>query len=171
MRKFLLLSFLATVNMAIAFVPSISLKRVHTAPALINFAFNSASRGTKTTNAFSGRSRNCNKKYLLYDSTKMSEFSSAASNYPAFLLFYEETVPFGSPMSLDQFLQYEPVDALIQQEQLLADDVSDIWISLWGCNCKCLYEEEAYKTFIEVYNSKKAASWLNFVWVYSRRPL
>ena len=60
--------------------------------------------------------------------------------------FYNEIVPFGSALSLDQFLQHDDMEALISKRLLLFDEVSDIWISLWGCNCKCLNEEEAFLT-------------------------
>ena len=76
--------------------------------------------------------------------------SYSQSDKSASDLFYSEIVPFGSALSIDQFLQHEDIEALISQKLLLFDEVSDIWISLWGCNCKCLSEEEAFLTLCTV---------------------
>lgn len=87
------------------------------------------------------------------DKLGVSDLSVASPVESSFLLFYEETVPFGSALSLDQFLQHQEVEGLIERRQLLVDDVSDIWISLWGCNCKCLSEGDAFQTLCAVYES------------------
>ena len=81
--------------------------------------------------------------YRLFNSNRgiSSQSDKLAADF-----FYNEIVPFGSALSLDQFLQHDDIETLISQGLLLFDEVSDIWISLWGCNCKCLSEEEAFLT-------------------------
>lgn len=68
----------------------------------------------------------------------------------SFTEFYDVTVSFGSSMSLDQFILHQTVETALAQRMLDIDDVSDVWILLWGCNCKCLTEEEAFQTFCAV---------------------
>jgi hypothetical protein len=76
-----------------------------------------------------------------------------------FYTFYEETVPFGSEMSLNQFLTHPYVeDQLLLSIKkkssggLTLDRISDIWIDLWSCNCMCISEEKAYQTLCALFN-------------------
>jgi hypothetical protein len=73
-------------------------------------------------------------------------------NIDLFAEFYDATVSFGSSMSLDQFFLHQNVESMLAQRMVDADDISDVWISLWGCNCKCLTEEEAFQTFCAISN-------------------
>ena len=70
----------------------------------------------------------------------------------SFAEFYDATVSFGSSLSLDQFYLHQKVESMLAQRMLDTDDISDVWISLWGCNCKCLTEEEAYQTLCALNN-------------------
>lgn len=84
---------------------------------------------------------------------EIREISNVAFNMKdrdSFAEFYDATVSFGSSMSLDQFILHQTVESMLVQRMLDIDDVSDIWILLWGCNCKCLTEEEAFQTFCAV---------------------
>lgn len=69
--------------------------------------------------------------------------------------FYEENVSCGSAMSLDMFLTSSKIELMLEKKALTIDEVSDVWISLWGCNCKCLTEVEAFETIIAIYDLKK----------------
>jgi hypothetical protein len=69
--------------------------------------------------------------------------------------FYEENVSCGSAMSLDVFLMSSKIERMLEKKVLTIDEVSDVWISLWGCNCKCLTEEEAFETISAIYDLKK----------------
>jgi hypothetical protein len=76
-----------------------------------------------------------------------------------FYNFYEETVPFGSEMSLNQFLTHPYVeDQLLLSVKkkssggLTLDRISDIWIDLWSCNCMCISEEKAYQTLCALFD-------------------
>lgn len=81
------------------------------------------------------------------------EFLSVEKEY--FSEFYEESVSCGSAMSLDVFLTSSKIDLMLEKRILTIDEVSDVWISLWGCNCKCLTEEEAFETISAIYDLKK----------------
>lgn len=72
-----------------------------------------------------------------------------------FSKFYEDNVSFGSSMSLDVFLINGKIELMLDEKELTTDEVSDVWIDLWGCNCKCLTEEEAFETINAIYNLKK----------------
>lgn len=85
--------------------------------------------------------------------TMVGEFLLAEKIY--FSMFYEENVSCGSAMSLDVFLMSSKMERMLEKKVLTIDEVSDIWISLWGCNCKCLTEEEAFETISAIYDLKK----------------
>jgi hypothetical protein len=85
--------------------------------------------------------------------TIVGEFLLAEKKY--FSEFYEENVSCGSAMSLDVFLMSSKIDLMLEKKVLTVDEVSDVWISLWGCNCKCLTEEEAFETISAIYDLKK----------------
>ena len=92
------------------------------------------------------------------ESKETSNIEVEAEGRESFAQFYEATVSFGSPMSLDQFLMHQRVELMLAQRLLDTDDISDVWISLWGCNCKCLTEEEAFQTLCAVYDLKMISS-------------
>lgn len=78
--------------------------------------------------------------------------------------FYEETVPFGSGMSLNDFQTYPYVEQqlLLSEKKVIKDDmtmssdrISDVWIDLWSCNCMCLSEGQAYQTLCTLFDENK----------------
>jgi hypothetical protein len=76
-----------------------------------------------------------------------------------FYAFYEETVPFGSEMSLNQFLTHPYIeDQLLlslkkkSDKGLSLNKISDIWIDLWSCTCMCISEEKAYQTLCVLFD-------------------
>lgn len=89
------------------------------------------------------------------DNSSQSDLLGKMFDRTVFNTFFDGIVPFGSGLSLDQFLQHEGLEMSSSQGLLLVDEVSDIWISLWGCNCKCLSEEEAFETLCAVYEYLK----------------
>ena len=82
-----------------------------------------------------------------------SEFLQAEKKY--FSEFYEDNVSCGSSMSLDVLLMSRKIEMMLNEKVLTIDEVSDVWISLWGCNCKCLTEEEAFETIGAIYDLNK----------------
>ena len=85
--------------------------------------------------------------------TTTVEIMQAEKKY--FSKFYEDNVSYGSSMSLDVFLINEKIELMFNEKLLTTDEVSDVWIDLWGCNCKCLTEEEAFETINAIYDLKK----------------
>ena len=85
--------------------------------------------------------------------TTTVEIRQAEKKY--FSKFYEDNVSYGSSMSLDVFLINEKIELMLNEKLLTTDEVSDVWIDLWGCNCKCLTEEEAFETINAIYDLKK----------------
>lgn len=76
-----------------------------------------------------------------------------------FYSFYEETVPFGSEMSLNQFLTHPYIEDQLMltvkqksEKGLSLDKISDVWIDLWSCNCMCISEEKAYQTLCALFD-------------------
>jgi hypothetical protein len=47
---------------------------------------------------------------------------------------------------------------ILSEKIITADEISDLWISLWACNCKGLTEEEAYQTLNTILESKRATN-------------
>jgi hypothetical protein len=89
---------------------------------------------------------------FLDESKEISNIENDVKERDSFAEFYDATVSFGSSMSLDQFFLHQKVELMLAQRMLDTDDISDVWISLWGCNCKCLTEEEAFQTLCAVNN-------------------
>jgi hypothetical protein len=89
---------------------------------------------------------------FLDESKEISNIEHDVKERDSFAEFYDATVSFGSSMSLDQFFLHQKVELMLAQRMLDTDDISDVWISLWGCNCKCLTEEEAFQTLRAVNN-------------------
>ena len=75
-----------------------------------------------------------------------------------FLKFYEDNVSCGSSMSLEVFLMNGMIESMLNEKVLTADEVSDVWIELWGCNCKCLTEKEAFETISAIHDLKKVST-------------
>jgi hypothetical protein len=89
---------------------------------------------------------------FLDESKEISKIEHDVKERDSFAEFYDATVSFGSSLSLDQFFLHQKVELMLAQRMLDTDDISDVWISLWGCNCKCLTEEEAFQTLCAVNN-------------------
>ena len=61
-----------------------------------------------------------------------------------FSAFYRRTVKPGKEMRLDQFLRFEAVSAMLDEEQVTPDDINQLWVSAVG-DAAGLNEEEAYE--------------------------
>ena len=61
-----------------------------------------------------------------------------------FFAFFRSTVKKGKEMRLDQFLRYDEVATLLDEEFITAEDVNELWISAVG-DASGLDEEEAYE--------------------------
>ena len=60
------------------------------------------------------------------------DFSGLLPDRARFLDFYRRTVKAGKEMRLDQFLRYEAVAGLLDEEKVTPDDINQLWVSAVG---------------------------------------
>ena len=73
-----------------------------------------------------------------------NDLSGVLPDRQQFADFYRRTVKPGKEMRLDQFLRYEAVAGMLDEEQVTPDDINQLWVSAVG-DAAGLNEEEAYE--------------------------